>query len=153
MLPQVCQEWGSNGTGICGKNSDLITFSLISLPSVKFRIVTLNEEFLALNDSVSESWGLWKRLPCTMQGSYLLSALLICQSSNFSTFTPAGFMSVHRGIVTARKMAEVWASLAHLGRIVRQLHVWDILIPDVMVSQGEWIDCKSGFPSCREGCF
>lgn len=46
-------------------------------------------------------------------------------------------MSVHRGIVTARKMAEVRVSLAHLGRIVRQLHVWDILIPDVMVSQGE----------------
>ncbi|NXB46982.1 A2ML1 protein, partial [Leucopsar rothschildi] len=31
--------------------------------TVRFRIVTLDEEFLALNNSVSESWRLWKRLP------------------------------------------------------------------------------------------
>lgn len=45
---------------------------LISLPSVKFRIVTLDEEFIALNDSVSHPWGAvekdalfraWIRLP------------------------------------------------------------------------------------------
>lgn len=43
---------------------------------------------------------------------------------------------MQRAIVTAREMAEVGTSLAHLGGIVTQLQVGDVLIPDVMVSQG-----------------
>lgn len=61
-----------------------------------------------------------------------------CSSAKAPTFPQsslAGFMSMQRGTVTARKMAE--ASLAHLSRIVVQLQVWDILIPEVMVSRGE----------------
>lgn len=73
-----------------------------------------------------------------MHGPYLLCTLL--QSAKAPAFphsSLAGFMSIQRGMVTARKMAEVCMSLAHLGRIIMQLQVRDILIPHVMVSQGE----------------
>lgn len=43
---------------------------------------------------------------------------------------------MQRAIAAAREMAEVCMSLVHLGRMVRQLQVRDILIPDVMVSLG-----------------